>query len=91
MGFMSNLVDGVGEIMETNRIIRYIIGYIIGISIFVILIPYGIYELSQFHKITFINSFYIRLIISLPIFIIGIVFGYLVQYFIVYDWERRSC
>jgi protein-S-isoprenylcysteine O-methyltransferase Ste14 len=61
-----------------NLIIRHIIGYILGITVFVFLIPYGLYGLHQietsFFNIAFINNMIIRIIIFIPIFVVGIFF-----------------
>ena len=61
-----------------NDTIRHIIGYAIGITIFAFLIPLGLIDLSridhQFLKIVLIDSELLRIIISLPVFLIGVVF-----------------
>jgi protein-S-isoprenylcysteine O-methyltransferase Ste14 len=59
--------------------LRFIIGYIIGISIFGILLPFILIFLSktldQFINLYFISNFYIRLCVSLPVFCIGLIFA----------------
>ena len=58
---------------------RLILGYLIGISIFCILIPYLLIVSSRHHELflslNFIPNFYFRLIIAIPIFCNGVVFA----------------
>jgi protein-S-isoprenylcysteine O-methyltransferase Ste14 len=58
---------------------RYIAGYLIGFTIFIVLIPYGFYKLSLFdtmiHGKDLICSKPLRLILSLIFFIIGTIFA----------------
>ncbi len=58
--------------------LRYIVGYIFGITIFLLLIPLGLYELSKFDYILFnrvlINSAILRYVISLLFFLVGAYF-----------------
>jgi len=57
--------------------LRYILGYCIGFLIFVVLIPYGLFELSQIDpiiKIKWPDYLIIRVILSLPFFIVGLLF-----------------
>lgn len=65
-------------VKQQNIIIRYIVGYALGISVFVMLIPYAIFYLSSTPYYIFeaqiIPLDYIRIIISLLLFIPGIVF-----------------
>ncbi len=61
-----------------NNVIRYILGYLFGLLLFIILIPYGLIELAKIDPIINANlSEYlvIRLLISFPFFIIGIIFA----------------
>lgn len=57
---------------------RYIIGYILGFTIFLLLIPFGLYELSKLDYLlddrVLINSTILRYIISLLIFLVGAYF-----------------
>jgi protein-S-isoprenylcysteine O-methyltransferase Ste14 len=59
--------------------IRYIIGYIFGFSIFILLIPFGLYELSTLDYLVsdnvLIRSTIIRYVISSLIFIVGAYFA----------------
>jgi len=58
--------------------IRHILGYTVGITVFVLLIPLGLYELSKLDsllfKTGFIDARFIRIVISAPIFIVGVIF-----------------
>jgi len=58
---------------------RLILGYLIGISLFLILIPYllivGSRNPDLFLNLNFIPNFYLRLIIALPIFCVGLLFA----------------
>jgi protein-S-isoprenylcysteine O-methyltransferase Ste14 len=64
--------------MQTKKIVMHIIGYIIGVGIFVILIPAGLLQFSQsissIVKIPFIENYFLRILIALPFFIIGLLF-----------------
>jgi len=58
-------------------LIRYVLGYIIGIFIFIFLIPYSLIELSKSDPIikADISSFQlIRYLISTPFFLVGLLF-----------------
>ena len=61
-----------------DSIISYITGYALGIGVFVVLIPYGIWYLSSadyyIFKIPIITLDYVRLIISLLLFVTGVTF-----------------
>ncbi|MHC1705573.1 MAG: isoprenylcysteine carboxylmethyltransferase family protein [Tenuifilaceae bacterium] len=60
-----------------NNLLRHILGYSIGISIFGLLIPFQLIELSRIDTIINIdiNDYqFIRLIISVPFFTVGIIF-----------------
>jgi len=65
---------------------RFILGYLIGFSVFAVLIPYLLIAGSRnpdlLLNLNFIPNFYIRLIISLPIFCIGVVFAILSNVFL---------
>jgi protein-S-isoprenylcysteine O-methyltransferase Ste14 len=59
--------------------VRYIIGYIIGFTIFIVLIPFGLYKLSQFDyllsgRVLFCSN-NLRYIISSLIFLVGAYFA----------------
>jgi protein-S-isoprenylcysteine O-methyltransferase Ste14 len=59
-------------------IIRHILGYAIGITIFAFLIPLGLIDLSKIDhhvlKVVLIDSELLRILISLPFFLVGVVF-----------------
>jgi len=61
-----------------KNVLRYIVGYVLGICVFIVLIPYSIWYLSSSNYILFripiISMDYVCFIISVPLFIIGIVF-----------------
>jgi protein-S-isoprenylcysteine O-methyltransferase Ste14 len=65
--------------MNMKEPLRYIIGYIIGITIFVVLIPFGLYKLSQvdciFSGRIIFHSDIFRYILSSLIFLLGIYFA----------------
>ncbi|MCX6566691.1 MAG: isoprenylcysteine carboxylmethyltransferase family protein [Candidatus Aminicenantes bacterium] len=57
--------------------IRHIIGYIVGASLFLIIIPFGLYELSLLDRtipFEFPARVIVRLILSLPFFLPGLFF-----------------
>lgn len=59
------------------NVIRYILGYIIGIFIFIILIPYGLIGLSKIDPInnaSLMKFIMVRIIIASPFFIVGLFF-----------------
>jgi protein-S-isoprenylcysteine O-methyltransferase Ste14 len=61
-----------------KEILRYITGYIVGISIFVILIPLGLIRLSKIGEpwnIPLTGDETIRLILAAPLFILGAIFA----------------
>lgn len=64
--------------VEVYNVIRHIAGYALGIGVFVVLIPYGIWYLSSVNnyifKIPIITFDSIRLLISAPLFIMGVIF-----------------
>ncbi len=59
--------------------LRLIIGYLIGFSLFVVLIPYLLVTASHnpdlCMNVPFISDLYVRLAIALPIFCTGVLFG----------------
>lgn len=61
------------------KTLRHIFGYLIGFSIFCVFIPYILITTSSnpdlFLNLNIIPNFYIRLIIALPIFCIGLLFA----------------
>ncbi len=65
--------------IKKMRTFRFILGYLIGFSVFVVLIPYLLIAGSRnpdlVSNLNLIPNFYIRLIISLPIFCIGVLFA----------------
>lgn len=58
--------------------IRHILGYTVGFTIFVLLIPLGLFELSKLDylvfKAGFIESRLVRIVILVPIFVVGVIF-----------------
>ena len=58
---------------------RYIIGYILGFTVFIILIPFGLYKLSQLNYLfsgrVIFSSDILRYIISSLIFLVGAIFA----------------
>jgi len=58
---------------------RHIAGYFFGFVVFILLIPYGLYQLSQsgwlFQDVVIFTSDMVRIIISMLIFVVGAVFG----------------
>lgn len=58
---------------------RHILGYTFGLAIFLILIPYSLYKLSwldiKFFDFVLFKSDLLRIIIFLPVFVVGIVFA----------------
>ena len=66
--------------------VRYIIGYILGFTIFIVLIPFGLYKLSQVDcplsdRVIFRSDF-LRYIISSLIFLVVAYFGILSNIFL---------
>ncbi|MBN2546517.1 MAG: isoprenylcysteine carboxylmethyltransferase family protein [Spirochaetes bacterium] len=61
-----------------KKVFRYTAGYIIGFTFFIIIIPFAIYKLSilfdSLIKIKLINSMILRIILSFPFFLIGLIF-----------------
>ena len=59
-------------------IIRHIAGYTLGIAIFILLVPYGLFELSKIdHRVLkagLIESEIFRIVVSFPFFLVGVVF-----------------
>ena len=58
---------------------RHIAGYLFGFVVFILLIPYGLYQLAQsewlFQDVVIFKSNVVRLVISILVFIVGAVFG----------------
>jgi protein-S-isoprenylcysteine O-methyltransferase Ste14 len=58
--------------------IQHILGYTVGITVFILLIPLGLFELSKLDssvfKTGFIDTRFIRILISGPIFMVGVIF-----------------
>jgi protein-S-isoprenylcysteine O-methyltransferase Ste14 len=58
---------------------RYIIGYILGFTVFIVLIPFGLYKLSQLNYLfsgrVIFSSDILRYIISSLIFLVGAIFA----------------
>jgi len=58
---------------------RHIAGYLFGFVVFILLIPYGLYQLSEsgwlIKDVVIFTSDMVRYIISIMIFIVGAVFG----------------
>lgn len=61
------------------RMFRFITGYLLGFAIFVVLIPLGMYQLSTIDEVPFSTAIFshelIRLILSVPLFIVGSLFA----------------
>jgi protein-S-isoprenylcysteine O-methyltransferase Ste14 len=61
-----------------KRTLRFILGYLTGIAIFLVLIPTGFYELSRLDYLVnykmIISDMFLRYTISAAIFLVGIVF-----------------
>ncbi len=59
--------------------LKYILGYFVGFSLFIVLIPLGFYDLSKldfpFHGKVLIGSEILRIILSIIIFIPGLIFA----------------
>ncbi len=58
---------------------RHFAGYLFGFVVFILLIPYGLYQLAQsewlFQDVVIFKSDAVRLVISILVFIVGAVFG----------------
>ncbi|MFZ4399086.1 MAG: methyltransferase family protein [Bacteroidales bacterium] len=61
-----------------KEILRHIAGYIFGVFVFILLIPFGLIELSSIDCLVFdflkLNNSILRIIILFPFFLIGIFF-----------------
>lgn len=61
-----------------KEILRHIIGYFFGLCVFILLIPYGLYELSRIDCLVIrffqIDNSLLRILIFLPFFLTGIFF-----------------
>lgn len=64
--------------MNRERIVRHIVGYIMGVSIFMILVPTIIVELSwlenRYLTIRFVESISLRVVVAVPLLISGVIF-----------------
>ncbi|HNX44886.1 MAG TPA: isoprenylcysteine carboxylmethyltransferase family protein [Bacteroidales bacterium] len=62
-----------------NRTLRFIAGYLIGFTLFIVLVPYGFYRLSQcdavFQGRLLISSDLLRYVLSAVFFIAGAIFA----------------
>ena len=69
-------------------IIRYIAGFTLGLTLFVFLIPFGLYKLSGMDHLVFqagiSDSLILRIILSLPFFVTGVVFAVWSNIFLVH-------
>ncbi|MBN1381727.1 MAG: isoprenylcysteine carboxylmethyltransferase family protein [Deltaproteobacteria bacterium] len=65
--------------MDKIKIIRHIIGYIIGMTVFVILVPYGLIKFSRlfgsFGEAGFLHPDWLRLTIAAVFLTIGLIFA----------------
>jgi len=64
--------------MKNNDRNRHIVGYIVGVLVFMIIIPFTVYKISQighnFLKISIINSEILKLVIVTFLFSVGLIF-----------------
>jgi len=64
---------------KKTKIMRHIAGYAIGITIFLVLIPWGLYHLASlidgFFGITRIASLPVRIAVALPLLLVGLSFA----------------
>jgi protein-S-isoprenylcysteine O-methyltransferase Ste14 len=62
-----------------SETMRYILGYLFGMTVFLFLVPFGLYELSKldilFGNRVMIGSATVRTVVSLPIFLAGAFFA----------------
>jgi protein-S-isoprenylcysteine O-methyltransferase Ste14 len=62
-----------------SETMRYILGYILGMTVFLFLVPFGLYELSKmdflFGSKDMIHSTIIRIALALPFFTVGACFA----------------
>jgi protein-S-isoprenylcysteine O-methyltransferase Ste14 len=60
------------------KILRHIIGYTVGITVFAVLIPLGIFYISDivdgFFGLVRFSDYWVRFVLAIPIFIVGITF-----------------
>lgn len=65
--------------MDTKRVIRHILGYAVGGSVFMLLIPYALYRLAPYLNelsgIPPLEDIVLRLAIAAPVLVTGLVFG----------------
>ncbi len=71
---------------QSNKLIRHIAGYAVGTGIFVFLVPYGLFFLSLLDIFVFnipvVPFDILPLIISIPLFITGVIFVVWSNYFL---------
>lgn len=60
--------------MKLTELTRYILGYIIGISVFFVAIPWGLYLLAQVQPVGIVENPAVRWVFAVPLFVAGIVF-----------------
>jgi protein-S-isoprenylcysteine O-methyltransferase Ste14 len=64
--------------MELNKVFRHIAGYIVGVTIFGILIPYGLIGMSYtpiaFLNFSIVDNIYIRFVIASLFLLVGLIF-----------------
>ena len=62
-----------------SETMRYILGYLFGMTVFLFLVPFGLYELSKldilFGNGVMIGSATVRIVVSLPVFFAGAFFA----------------
>ena len=61
--------------MNAGTVARYLLGYLIGISVFALAAPFGIYRLAAFHPIPLPVGDAARLAVALILGCVGIIFG----------------
>jgi len=64
-------------VRKTKNVFRHIIGYIVGSSLFLVVIPFGLFKLSSPDRmipVEFPAYLAVRLILSLPFFLPGLFF-----------------
>lgn len=65
--------------MDTKSVLRHILGYAIGFTVFVLVIPYGLYLIApitnELSGIPILDNMILRFSIAMPVLVIGLVFG----------------
>jgi protein-S-isoprenylcysteine O-methyltransferase Ste14 len=61
--------------MELQTLARYALGYLVGLSVFLLAIPYGIYKLAQAVSGPGLLNHPLRLVVAVPLGIIGLGFA----------------